>query len=254
MEQKTLRYTAVKSGRKVVIVYDDDEGKRIHTNQVTIDGINIKSAMRDGMEIFRLTKRANYDTNENILRINNIEIHQDQRNGHYGTDILEGIALLAKQYNCTQMEGTAENENAARFFRRNNYNFTSDTLQFSTPINQITTQNSPKPPTSPINPSSSIPKPNHNMAQNSQIEAQIEMLQKAVQFLAQHGESLNEQVMSMQGQVQNLGEEDLNHDYMEYLEEFQETYASKILAIIQEIDDQYIPDIQRKIQYLEERV
>jgi hypothetical protein len=86
------------------------------------------------------------------------------------------------------------------------------------------------------------------------IEEQIEMLAKAKSFLQQHAESLDEQVKDMRSQIRSLEQDELNHDYLDFLEEFQTLYTSKLTAITEEIEGAYIPSIQRKMQHLEDRV
>lgn len=91
-----------------------------------------------------------------------------------------------------------------------------------------------------------------NMA-NNQIERQIELLQDAKTLFTQHAELVEEIRLNFAGSVRGLEQNELNQDYMDFLEEFLGDYMIKLGAIRETIEDEYLPALIRKIRYLEER-
>jgi hypothetical protein len=86
-----------------------------------------------------------------------------------------------------------------------------------------------------------------------QIEYQIELLGKAKALFVEHAEKVQELTDHFNAGVRALEQEDLNHDYMDFLEEFLSDYIIKLKTIRETIEDEYLPHLQRKINYLEER-
>ena len=88
---------------------------------------------------------------------------------------------------------------------------------------------------------------------NSQIELQIELLERAKLLFSKHSEHLEAVVSNFNQEVRALEQEDLNHDYLMYMEECFAEYSSQLKTVRENIDDEYIPAIIRKIRSLEER-
>ena len=93
---------------------------------------------------------------------------------------------------------------------------------------------------------------NNKMA-NYQIEGQVELLRDAKSLFSQHAEKVQELMDQFNSGVRALEQEELNHDYMDFLEEFLADYIVKMRTIRETIEDEYLPQLDRKIRSLEER-
>lgn len=85
------------------------------------------------------------------------------------------------------------------------------------------------------------------------IEQQIELLEQAESLFAEHAEKVQELTDHFSAGVRALEQDELNHDYMDLLEEFLSDYIIKLKTIRETIEDEYLPKLQRKIIHLEER-
>ena len=54
--------------------------------------------------------------------------------------------------------------------------------------------------------------------------------------------------------IKSFEQDDLNHDYQEFLNEFNGEYNNKLKYLVRDIEDEYIPAIIKKLEYLEDRV
>ncbi len=88
---------------------------------------------------------------------------------------------------------------------------------------------------------------------NNHIERQIELLRDAKALFAQHAEIMENTMREFNSGVRSLEQDELNHDYMEFLEEFLTEYSGKLKSMRENIEDDYLPALERKIRYLEER-
>jgi len=91
-----------------------------------------------------------------------------------------------------------------------------------------------------------------NMA-NNHIERQIELLRDAKSLFNDHAEKVEELRGNFSSRVMQLEQDELNHDYMKFLEEFLGDYMAKLSTIRETIEDEYVPALERKIRHLEER-
>jgi len=91
-----------------------------------------------------------------------------------------------------------------------------------------------------------------NMA-NYQIENQIELLRNAKSLFSEHAEKVQELTELFNARVRMLEQDELNHDYMDFIEEFLRDYVVKLKSIRETIEDEYLPQLERKIRHLEER-
>ena len=88
---------------------------------------------------------------------------------------------------------------------------------------------------------------------NRQIERQIELLQDCRNLFSEHLEKLDEILRSFNDSVRSFEQDDLNHDYLSLLEEFQGNYVASLRGLHETISDDVIPQIEQKIRYLDER-
>ncbi len=88
---------------------------------------------------------------------------------------------------------------------------------------------------------------------NYQIERQVELLEDARSIIIQHSQLLDNAMTMFRSGVNSLEQDDLNHDYMDFLEGFLAEYSSKLKSLRDTIDEEYIPALNRKIRHLEER-
>ncbi len=88
---------------------------------------------------------------------------------------------------------------------------------------------------------------------NNHIERQVELLQDAKALFVQHAQIMENTMQEFNSGVRSLEQDELNHDYMEFLEEFLTEYSGKLKSMRETIDDDYLPAVERKIRYLEER-
>ncbi|MEY4934528.1 MAG: hypothetical protein RIS64_887 [Bacteroidota bacterium] len=95
-------------------------------------------------------------------------------------------------------------------------------------------------------------KSNIGMA-NNHIERQIELLNNAKNLFSEYAEKVEDLRTSFASRVRGLEQDELNQDYMEFLEDFLGDYLIKLGAIRETIEDEYLPAVGRKIRYLEER-
>lgn len=95
---------------------------------------------------------------------------------------------------------------------------------------------------------------NHtNSMANNHIERQIDLLTNAKNLFSQHAEKVEDLRLTFASGVRHLEQDELNQDYMEFLEEFLADYLVKLATIRETIEDEYLPAVERKIRYLEER-
>jgi hypothetical protein len=88
---------------------------------------------------------------------------------------------------------------------------------------------------------------------NNHIERQIELLRDAKAMFIQHSQIMDNTLQLFNSGVRSLEQDELNHDYMDFLEEFLKEYSGKLKSMRETIDDEYLPAVERKIRYLEER-
>lgn len=88
---------------------------------------------------------------------------------------------------------------------------------------------------------------------NNHIERQIELLNNAKNLFNQHAEKVEDLRANFASSVRGLEQDELNQDYMEFLEEFLGDYMVKLGTIRETIEDEYVPAVVRKIRSLEER-
>ena len=86
-----------------------------------------------------------------------------------------------------------------------------------------------------------------------QIENQIDLLKDAKHLFSEHAEKVQDLTNHFSAGVRGLEQDELNHDYMDFLEEFLGDYILKLNAIRETIEDEYVLALNRKIQYLEDR-
>lgn len=86
------------------------------------------------------------------------------------------------------------------------------------------------------------------------IEGQIELLEKARHVFLQHSQEMTNLQEQLNNQIRGLEQDELNHDYLDFVEEFQLIYNAKLRDLCQQIHDEIVPQIIRKIQHLEDRV
>jgi hypothetical protein len=95
---------------------------------------------------------------------------------------------------------------------------------------------------------------NNSSSMAHQIENQIELLRQAKSLFSDHAEKIEELTQNFNAAVRGLEQDQLNHDYMDFLEEFLSDYVVKLKTIRETIEEEYMPLLNRKIQYLEDRV
>jgi hypothetical protein len=94
----------------------------------------------------------------------------------------------------------------------------------------------------------------NSSSMSHQIENQIELLKQAKSLFSDHAEKIEELTQNFNAAVRGLEQDELNHDYMDFLEEFLADYVTKLKTIRETIEEEYMPLLNRKIQYLEDRV
>ena len=85
-------------------------------------------------------------------------------------------------------------------------------------------------------------------------EGKKELLEKAKSVFMQHSQEMISLQERLNSEVRGLEQDEINHDYLGFIEEFQQVYNAKLRDLNNQIDDEIIPQINRKIQYLEDRV
>lgn len=86
-----------------------------------------------------------------------------------------------------------------------------------------------------------------------QIEHQIELLKDAKSLFAQQSEKIQELMDHFNHGVMALEQDDLNHDYVDFLNEFLADYLVKLKTMAEVIEEEYMPQMERKIRSLEDR-
>lgn len=92
-----------------------------------------------------------------------------------------------------------------------------------------------------------------NMSLGYEIERQVELLGEAKATFVSHSQQLENLLSTFNSALKSFEMDNLNHDYQEFLEEFNSEYSGKLKKMRDVIDSEYIPAIQRKINYLEDR-
>lgn len=87
-----------------------------------------------------------------------------------------------------------------------------------------------------------------------QLERQIDLLSEAKKLFSEHSELIQALMENFNKSVTSLEQDDLNHDYVTFIEQFLLEYTGRLKSIRVTIDDEYLPQIERKKRHLEERV
>lgn len=85
------------------------------------------------------------------------------------------------------------------------------------------------------------------------LEQQVELLNDAKRGYQGLSERIQELIAESKRIVANLADNELNHDFVEYLEEFNSTLAPAMAHAVEQIDEHLQGNLSSKIRYLEER-
>lgn len=88
---------------------------------------------------------------------------------------------------------------------------------------------------------------------SQRIEGQIELLDAAKSRYQALSESIVELIAEAKRIVASLSDDELNHDYVTYLQEFNEALLPALFRATEQIDDDLQAALSSKIRYLEER-
>lgn len=94
---------------------------------------------------------------------------------------------------------------------------------------------------------------NIGAAMSQRIEGQIELLDAAKSRYQALSESIVELIAEAKRIVASLSDDELNHDYVTYLQEFNEALLPALFRATEQIDDDLQAALSSKIRYLEER-
>lgn len=174
-----------------------------------------------------------------------IEFHLDDRGKGFGTAVMQAIQNFSIEQNCKTITGMAENEDAKNFFEKAGFSFKEDNMNFYKEIILIK---------KPLLQNKITQITNLNIdTMNNQIERQIDLLREVKAVFSQHSQIMDSTIQGFNTAIHSFEQDDLNHDYMDFIEEFFDEYKEKLMSISETIEDEYLPALERKIRYLEER-
>lgn len=118
----------------------------------------------------------------------------------------------------------------------------------------VTKYESKNQPPKPIEKSNIIHSSHKSSSMAHQIERQIDLLKDAKHLFLEHAGKVQDLTNDFNARVRSLEQDELNHDYMDFLEDFLGAYITHLNTIRETIEEDYVPALSKKIHYLEDRV